>query len=90
MGKHLQYILSVMCKRVGVDFNDIDFQKEDWFMDYSWTVSEQDNFQRWLEGYLEGSKEAREEIMQFPRKNKKDIKKVASTFVSIYGWKCEE
>lgn len=85
--KHLQIILTKMCKMVGVSYDKVDFKKKDWFLKYSWTEKEQEKFRLWLAKYLLEHKEARDEIMEFPAKDKKDIERVTFWSVYTYGWK---
>ena len=44
----LKEILTEMCRRVGADYDKIDFKKEGWFRDYTWTEEEQEDFHQWL------------------------------------------
>jgi len=83
----LYTILVEMCARVGADINELDFKKENWYTQYSWTKEEEDSFSEWMIDYLYKNKEARERIMRFPRKNKKEIEKVVETFLFDFGWK---
>lgn len=85
--KHLTIILKEMCKRVGVKFDDIDFDDPEWYMKHSWTTKEMDDFIQWLADYLYNNTEARKEVMRIPKRTKKDTKKVAQFFVFDYGWK---
>ncbi len=85
MGKHTVTILAEMCDRVNVKYKDINFKKERWFMEYSWDKEEESDFIKWVTEYLNSNKEARYEIMKFPR-NKRNIKKTAQFFVFNYGW----
>ena len=85
MRKHTVAILTEMCDRVNTKFEDIDFNKERWFMKHSWNKEEQEDFIKWITKYLTENKEARREMMNFP--DKKNIKKVVKFFVWNYGWK---
>ena len=88
-GKHLTVVLKKMCKMVKVDLEKINFKKENWFWDYTWTEKKQEEFIKWLEGYLMKNKGAREEMLRFPKRDKQMIKKAVQEFVSNYGWKTE-
>ena len=83
--KYLKKVLKEMCKRVGADYDKIDFKKDDWFSKYEWTEKEQDNFEGWLVGYLQRNKKAREKMMNIPAKA--FSKKIAVNFIFAYGWK---
>lgn len=87
MNKYLKEILEVMCSFVGADYDKIDFTKQNWFMDYAWEKAKEDTFIFWLCSYMAKNKEARNELMAFPRKDKKSITKWADSFILNYGWK---
>lgn len=81
-------VLKEMCKRVNVDYNKIDFKKPNWFLDYSWTEEEENDFSDWLVKQLSKDEELRQEVMDsFSWKDEKRLKKVADEFVFNYGWK---
>jgi len=86
---HLKVILEEMCKRVGANYNEIDFfDKEDpFYMKYEWSVEEQDDFADWLCNYMMDSKEARFELMAYHRKDKKTIREFVNMFILNFGWK---
>ena len=89
MNKYLIIVLKEMFKRVKVKFpkDEKYFQKEDWFRDNEWTDREQEDFKEWFISYLQGNKEARQNLMKFPLNNKKSLEKVANEFIMTYGWK---
>ena len=84
---HMTNVLTEMCTRVGANFNRINFKKSDWYWEFEWTQSEDDNFIEWLSDYLFKYSGARTEIMQFPVKNKIICKGVASQFCANYSWR---
>lgn len=79
-----------MCKRVGVNYEDIDFERGDWYTDHEWTWEQENEFTEWLIDYFYNNTEAREELFEFPRKNKKHCRSVAHVFQFQYGWKIKE
>lgn len=89
LGKHLTIILTEMCKRVNVKFEDVDFKEKEWFMKHSWTEEEQDDFKKWLVDYWYSNKEARKEMLSSGgiRRTKKKLKDIAAWFLLDYGWK---
>lgn len=84
MTKHMVAILTEMCDRVNVKFKDIDFKKEQWFMEHPWDKKEEDSFIEWMIEYLNKNKEARKETMKYP--HKRNVKGVVEFFVNNYGW----
>jgi hypothetical protein len=87
MVEHTKIILKEMCKRVKAPYSKIDFKSKDWFLDYTWTEEQQEDFIIWLNKYLYNSKEAREEIMAIPQRSKESIDRVSRWFILMYGWK---
>ena len=83
----IKTVLTEMCKRVGADADKIDFKEEGWFMQHSWTQSEEEDFIKWVTDYLYTDKQARIDIMNSPSKRKGTCKKAATYFVWNYGWK---
>lgn len=86
MSKYLKIILSEMCTYVDTTFDSVDFNKEGWFHNYFWTTEAEEKFLSWLEDFLYNNAEARREVMMFPNKNKRGIKRFAEMFVFNYGW----
>lgn len=85
MEKHLKIILEEMCSRV--EAKNVDFKKKDWFWEKSWSEDEQEDFRKWMVEYLMENKEARLELMRYPRKIKKNIDRFTKIFVLNFGWK---
>jgi hypothetical protein len=90
MNKSIEIILKEMCKRVGADYNTIDFQKERWYIKHSWTEKDRTSFHKWLSNLVFTNKDVRNEIMERPYKNKKYADKVANEFIFNYGWQVKE
>lgn len=72
-----------LCKRVGADFNKIDFKKEGWFTMFSWTEKEQDDYKKWLVKEMQKQKE-------YNFYNKRFLEDSAAWFVLDFGWKLKE
>ncbi len=87
---YLKRIMKEMCKRVGADFNKMNFKKQDWFLEYSWTKENEEKFKKWLMNFLYKNRKAREEILEFPSKNKNKLKNAINMFLFSYGWKLKE
>ena len=82
----LKKVLEEMCKRVGVDFNQIDFTKKNWFQQYSWTPEEQEDFVNWLAKQIKLDKDVRA-IFNGLLTTDLQRKNAALMFVFEYGWK---
>jgi|ERR1700719_2745811 len=87
----LQKILTEMCKRVGADPTIIDFQKDHWFWDYTWTEKQQKEFHTWMSDYLWKNKKEIDHLASFPsltKRSQKAVDELVDEFISNYGWKC--
>ena len=82
----LKKVLEEMCKRVGVDFNQINFTKKNWFQQYSWTPEEQEDFVNWLAKQIKLDKDVGA-IFNGPLTTDLQRKNAALMFVFAYGWK---
>jgi hypothetical protein len=89
MGTHLNYILKEMFNRVNLKFDQSFLMKKNWYLEKTWTLNEQNNFQKWLTDYLYTNRDARLELMTISYKNKKRCSAAASLFILNYGWKTE-
>jgi len=86
LGKETIKVLKKMCEYAKVDFNKVDFSKDNWYSKYEWTEKLNDEFKKWLENYLYKNKEARKEIMAFPMRDKGMIKRTVSSWMLDYSW----
>ena len=76
-----------MCRRVGADFERIDFKSPDWFAEYTWTLSQEEDYKKWFVEYLKSNAEARENLMEIKSTNPRFLEGCAREFVFDYGWK---
>jgi hypothetical protein len=88
--KPLQFVLKEMCSKVGAKYKSIDFKKENWYYEYSWSREVEKEFVTWLTEYLYKDIQARKAIMEYPIKRKKSCEKAAEAFVFNYGWGLEK
>jgi len=63
---HLKEVIKMQCLYANVDFEDIDFDKPDWFSIYSWSRSQEDQFKSWVINYLKNNIKARRQLMAMP------------------------
>jgi len=87
--KPLVVILKKMCKFVGADYKKMDFHKDDWYWDYTWTKEEEGKFADWMVKYLMENKKARKMFSGVIR-TKNQIKEATNMFIFNYGWKVSE
>lgn len=83
--KELYNVFKKMCDEVNAPLSAIN-DGDNWFQKYTWTEIEQEVFTAWLADYLYKNKDARNEFMERPIKNKIQCRKVADVFVFNYGW----
>jgi hypothetical protein len=72
---YVEEVVQEMCNRVGANYNSIDFEEPNWYLQYSWTKEEEQSFQDWLVNYLRKK--------GYP---KKWAEKDASIFLLHCGW----
>lgn len=85
--KHLKVILKELCKRVKAPVTKINFAEPDWFMLYSWTESEENEFKKWVSDYLyKGNAEVRRQLTGHNIKSRTMANNFANNFVFTYGW----
>lgn len=87
-GVYLTDTLKEMCRRVEVDYDDVDFTKDDWYLDHSWTENEQNQFIEWFAQNLRNMG-PRRELCKYPTlvRTKPQRIKFARNFVFQFGWK---
>lgn len=89
MNKYLKKVLQEMCNRVGTSFDKIDFEKEGWFNQHTWSEEEENYFKSWFINYLLNNKEARQSLMKYPTVQYRYIKEMIDDWVFSFGWKYE-
>lgn len=82
----LEPILKKMCEMVGVPYEKMDFKKERWFHEHSWTSEQQAEFKTWLTKYMFDNQDARV-ALSYCRKDMTSCQKFADMFVFNYGWR---
>ena len=88
MGKALEIVLKEMCKRVGVNYNSVNFKEDGWYNQYSWSQEEEKEFINWLTDKLMIDKYIRMELLTNPSHlTYKKARKAAEEFVFKFGWK---
>jgi len=88
MKQHLEEILRKMCGFVGADFETINFKEKEWYLKYQWTAEQENEFKKWLYGYLKNHKKAQMELFETTLPPKL-LKKEVELFILSYGWRCD-
>lgn len=86
MPEELKTILNEMCSRVNANPEEIDFKSSDWYLKYTWTEEEQDDFIKWLADFLHTNSKARK-LFNIIGNSKKQCKRGAMFFNLYFGWK---
>lgn len=88
--RYLRKILCRMCGMVGADPTVIDFKKQDWYQDYTWTREQEDEFAEWLREYLMKNRLAFKSLTGLTSKNKVLINRFINSFLFYCGWMTKE
>lgn len=92
-GKHLEVILKKMCEFVEVDFDSVDFSKQDWADSHEWSYEKEKEFQEWLYEYFVANKDCVLAISDFRANQEistKELKQLVLEFTVLYGWAISE
>lgn len=68
------------CEMVGVNPDDIDFKKEGWYSEYSWTKEKEEEFKEWATKLLR---------KKF-RWTKRKINTELGYYLLMWGWRRED
>ena len=85
MDKISQYYIKKMCHFAGVDYDEINFNKDMWQDDFTWTKDQMYAFRKWMREDLRSHKARRNLIMNNPSKD--NILAFVNSFVAAYGFK---
>ena len=87
----MKSVLVKMCSYVDVCFDDIDFKKDGWYSEHTWTEEQEKDFCNWLENEISTNNEVRKGITTLPyRPSKKRIKQAVMWFNLMWGWKTKQ
>ena len=88
MTDSFKYVLKKMCSYVNVEYDDIDYKKDNWYWEYEWTREEELDFIEWLANEVKTNNSIRKELSTLPyRPSKKRVKLFAEHFNMMFGWK---
>jgi len=82
----LEKVLTMMCEIIGVKYEDIDFDYEEWYMQYDWTKEQQDQFKQDLYQAITDSPKFFEDLFA-SKGSKRLLKAQIEFFIMSYGWK---
>jgi len=86
----IQTVLKEQCRRVGADFEKMDFGNKDWFWEYKWTLEEEKDFEKWLVDHWITSKESRLAMVEGFTAKKSRLQEAAREWCFLYGWKYKD
>ena len=89
MDEQLEIVLREMCGRVGANYDEVDFDKDGWWLERSWPSDQEEDFKSWLEDHLKKSSAARNALMSTPLDYARSRRRFADMFLLSYGWKSE-
>jgi hypothetical protein len=93
LGKHLNIILSEMCKKVGTDLDKVNIMQDEWQETHQWTIEQEQEFQDWLYKYLVANTDALLEITTYKPKElilATELMNLVKEFTLFYGWALTE
>ena len=83
-------LLRKQCQIIGVDYNKIDFQDQQWYSKYEWTEAQETKYKKWFINYLYNKLSRVKEIATLPYhiyKSKKRLADLWRWWNLMYGWK---
>jgi hypothetical protein len=83
-------ILKKMFKMVNVKWDANFVNTPDWYLKHEWSGDDYEKFKQWTINHLYTNKNARDEIMAVPCRNKEYIEDVVSFLLLNYSWKIKE
>lgn len=84
--KDNRIILTEMCKRVGIEYESVDFSHDQWYVEHEWTHKEENDFIIWLGKFLR-----QHHYVGTGTKHGRDWGEYeASKLVCNYGWKYKD
>jgi nitrate reductase assembly molybdenum cofactor insertion protein NarJ len=85
---YVAVIQESMLRKVNAkDVEEFDFNQKDWFLKYSWTEEEQEEFGRELYTFFDNNKEAQMEVFNGIPKSGGLLSQRINFFLFNYGWK---
>jgi hypothetical protein len=88
MNESLKYVFEKMCSYVNVNIDDVDFQKDGWYSEHTWTREQEKDFCDWLVNEIRTNNKVRKEITTLSyRPTKKSTEKAVMWFNFMWGWK---
>ncbi len=88
LNKSQQHVFTKMCEMVNVKLKDVDFTKDGWYLEHTWTSEQEQEFCEWLKKEIKTNNEVRKELTTLPyRPTKKRVKETVMWFNLMWGWK---
>ena len=91
LNKSQKHVFTKMCEVVDVKLEDIDFSKDRWYVDHTWTSEQEQQFCNWLKNEIKTNNKVRKELttLQY-RPTKKQVADVVMWFNLMWGWKTKD
>ena len=89
LSETVKEILLKQCEIVGADYDSLDFTSEgsDWYMQYSWSKEQEDDFKAWLRLFLKKiAKSEWGQLSAFRNRSKRNIDLWIDQWCWNYGW----
>lgn len=79
-----------MCEAVGADPKDIEFDKDGWYREHTWTRAAELEYEEWIYRQLMDDKDFRVHLLEHPWKSSRRCRLAAREFTFMWGWVVEE
>lgn len=93
----VEHVVKEMLTRVGLTSKEAKeilasgfLTQKEWYTSYSWTLAEQESFEKWFVDYIYQNKEARTALCAHPRRSKTYLRKVAKEWTFQFGWSLQK
>jgi len=83
----LKTVMAKMLEIAGHDYDTFDFEKDGWYMRHTMTLSQQEDFRKWLVSNFRSNKQLRNDLFRFSRPTRVWAEEAAGMFILKYGLK---
>lgn len=86
MNPYMEEIFKEMFKRVGVEYDPVYMEQDDWYCNELWTTEDENDFCRWMFNYLHDNQEALQSLFGTDDIDEDSLKEAIGMFVLDFGW----
>ena len=86
----IRTVLDKQCQFIGIDIEDLDYSKPNWFLQHTWTLKQQNKFVGWLARRLYKDVELRSALSSRYLRSKEFCFGMAKEWAFQYGWRLSD